>query len=174
MDFSLQKSIEVLERTPVVIKDLLENISDDWSISNEGRETWSPYDIVGHLIHGDNTDWMNRVEIILSVGNVKNFKPFDRFAQFKESKGKTLNSLLDEFAMLRNNNLDKLKSKKITEIDLDKTGIHPSFGEVTLRQLLLSAWTVHDLNHIAQISRVMAHQYKDQVGPWIEYLRILQ
>ena len=173
MDFSLQKSIEVLERTPVVIKDLLENISDDWSISNEGGETWSPYDIVGHLIHGDNTDWMNRVEIILSVGNVKNFKPFDRFAQFKENKGKTLNSLLDEFAMLRNNNLDKLKSKKITEIDLDKTGIHPSFGEVTLRQLL-SAWTVHDLNHIAQISRVMAHQYKDSVGPWIEYLRILK
>jgi len=173
MDFSLLKSIDVLERTPVVIKDLLENISDDWSISNEGGETWSPYDIVGHLIHGDSTDWMNRVEIILSDGNGKNFKSFDRFAQFKESKGKTLNILLHEFAMLRKNNLDKLKSKKIREIDLDKTGIHPVFGEVTLRQLL-STWTVHDLNHIAQISRVMAHQYKVEVGPWIEYLRILK
>ena len=163
MDFSLQKSIEVLERTPVVIKDLLENISDDWSISNEGRETWSPYDIVGHLIHGDNTDWMNRVEIILSVGNVKNFKPFDRFAQFKESKGKTLNSLLDEFAMLRNNNLDKLKSKKITANRFGQNRYSSFVRRSYITPASICQWTVHDLNHIAQISRVMAHQYKDQV-----------
>lgn len=177
MDFSLEKSIEILERTPTVLKDLLDNISDDWSMNNEGKkgdeETWSPYDVLGHLIHGESGDWLERTDIILSEGENKNFKPFDRFAQFEESKGKSLKDLLGEFMMLRIMNLEKLKAKNITEADLDKKGIHPAFGEVTLRQLL-STWAVHDLNHLAQITRVMAYQYKDNVGPWKEYLRILK
>lgn len=173
MNFSLDKSIEILERTPTVLKELLNNISDDWSMNNEGGESWTPYDVLGHLIHGETGDWLERTDIILSDGGNKNFKPFDRFAQFEESKGKSLKDLLGEFMMLRIMNLEKLKAKNITEADLDKKGIHPAFGEVTLRQLL-STWAVHDLNHTAQIIRVMAYQYKDNVGPWSEYLRILK
>lgn len=173
MNFSLEKSLEILERTPTAYKELLNGVSNEWCMTNEGGETWSPYDILGHLIHGETTDWMERIEIILSDKPEKNFKPFDRFAQFEESKGKSLKDLLGEFMMLRIMNLEKLKSKNITETDLDKTGIHPEFGEVTLRQLL-STWVVHDLNHLAQVARVMAYHYKDEVGPWKEYLRILK
>ncbi len=181
MNFSLDKSIEILERTPSVLKELLNNISDGWSMSNEGQKgddkgsemTWSPYDVLGHLIHGESGDWLERTGIILSDSPNKNFKSFDRFAQFEESKGKSLKDLLGEFMMLRIMNLEKLKAKNITEADLDKKGIHPVFGEVTLRQLL-STWAVHDLNHLAQIARVMAYQYKDNVGPWKEYLKILK
>ncbi|MBS1492333.1 MAG: DinB family protein [Bacteroidetes bacterium] len=177
MKFSLEKSIEILERAPSAYKELLNGVSDEWSKTNEGQKgdekSWSPYDVIGHLIHGEKGDWMNRIEIILSDGLDKNFKPFDRFAQFEESKGKSLKDLLGEFMMLRIMNLEKLKAKNITEADLDKKGIHPAFGEVTLRQLL-STWVVHDLNHLAQVTRVMANQYKDNVGPWSEYLRILK
>ena len=173
MNFSLEKSIEILERAPSAYKELLNGVSDEWSKTNEGGESWSPYDVLGHLIHGESGDWMNRIEIILSDNPDKNFKPFDRFAQFEESKGKSLKDLLGEFMMLRIMNLEKLKAKNITEADLDKKGIHPVFGEVTLRQLL-STWVVHDLNHLAQVTRVMAYQYKDNVGPWSEYLRILK
>jgi len=173
MNFSLDKSIEILERTPSAYKELLNGVSDEWSKTNEGGESWSPYDVLGHLIHGENGDWMNRIEIILSESPDKNFKPFDRIAQFEESKGKSLKDLLGEFMMLRIMNLEKLKAKNITEADLDKKGIHPVFGEVTLQQLL-STWVVHDLNHLAQVARVMAYQYKDEVGPWSEYLRILK
>lgn len=177
MNFSLQKAIEILERAPSAYKELLNGVSDDWSMTNEGQKgdenTWSPYDVLGHLIHGESGDWMNRIEVILSDNSDKNFKPFDRFAQFEESKGKSLKDLLGEFMMLRIMNLEKLKAKNITEADLDKKGIHPVFGEVTLRQLL-STWVVHDMNHLAQVARVMAYQYKDNVGPWSEYLRILK
>jgi len=176
MKFSIEKSIEILERTPTVLKELLNGVSDDWSMQNEGmkgdEQTWSAYDVMGHLIHGESTDWMQRMEIILSEGENKNFESFDRFAQFEESKGKSLKDLLGEFMIWRIRNLEILKSKNLTEKDLDKKGIHPKFGEVTLRQLL-ATWTVHDLNHLAQISRIMAYQYKDDVGPWKEYLRIL-
>jgi hypothetical protein len=173
MNFSLERSIEILERTPTAYKELLNGVSDVWIMSNEGDGTWSPYDVLGHLIHGETTDWMERIEIILSDNPDKKFRSFDRFAQFEESKGKSLKDLLGEFMMLRIMNLEKLKAKNITETDLDKKGIHPVFGEVTLKQLL-STWVVHDLNHLAQVSRVMAHQYKDEVGPWKEYLRILK
>ncbi|HEX5168048.1 MAG TPA: DinB family protein, partial [Cyclobacteriaceae bacterium] len=149
------------------------NISSDWTAPNEGGQSWSAYDIVGHLIHGEKTDWIPRTEIILSDKQEKAFEPFDRFAQFEASKGKSLNQLLDEFRMLRKKNVEYLRSKNITKMDLEKKGIHPAFGEVTLSQLL-STWVVHDLNHISQVSRVMAKQYKEEVGPWIEYLRILQ
>ena len=173
MHLNLEKSIEILERTPTVLQTLLQNLSDDWILHNEGEETWSVYDVIGHLIHGEKTDWIPRTEIILSENPNKTFKPFDRFAQFELSKGKTLSQLLDEFTILRKKNIEVLRSKKITENDLNKKGVHPTFGEVTLSQLL-STWAVHDLNHIAQIVRVMAKQYKEDVGPWIEYLRILQ
>ena len=173
MNFNLARSIEILERTPDVLIAMLQNVSGDWTSNNEGKETWSAYDIVGHLIHGEKTDWIPRMEIILSGQVVKTFEPFDRSAQFHESKGKSLTELLDEFKRLRQRNIEHLRSKKLTDKSIEEKGIHPAFGEVTLSQLL-STWTVHDLNHIAQISRVMARQYKAEVGPWIEYLKILQ
>lgn len=173
MDFTLNKSIDILERTPKVLELMLKNLSDEWTMKNEGEETWSPYDILGHLIHGEQTDWITRTKIILNDSGDKAFKPFDRFAQFKESKGKSLTGLLEEFKEERNKNLKFLKRLNLSEEDLDRTGIHPKFGEVTMRQLL-AAWTIHDLNHIAQIARVMSKQYKEAVGPWVEYLSILQ
>ena len=172
MEFDLNKTFEVLERTPGVLEELLSDLSEDWVMNNEGPDTWSPYDIVGHLIHGEHTDWMGRLDIILNKED-KKFVPFDRFAQFKESEGKDLQQLLAEFKELRNSNLQKLKALKLTDAELDNTGIHPAFGEVTLRQLL-STWTIHDLTHIAQITRVMAKQYKEAIGPWLTYFRVLQ
>lgn len=173
MNFNFQKTIEILERTPSVLDALLLNMSPEWTNCNEGADTWSAYDIVGHLIYGEKTDWMPRTKIILSNSiDDKQFVPFDRFAQFTESKGKSLGQLLDEFKSLRTKNLNTLRAMKLTDNDLNKTGIHPAFGEVTLRQLL-STWAVHDLNHLAQAARVMAKHYKADVGPWVEYLRIL-
>lgn len=173
MTFNLENSIEILERTPLILETQLSGLSDVWTNCNEGEETWSVFDVVGHLIHGEQTDWIARLEIILSEEADKNFKPFDRFAMFEESKGKSLNQLLEEFKLLRQKNLNILKSKNITEKDLNKTGIHPVFGAVTLSQLL-SCWMVHDLDHLAQINRIMAKQYKQEVGPWIEFLKILK
>lgn len=172
MNFKLVSAIEVLERTPLVIEEMLKGLSADWVMNNEGPDTWSPYDVVGHLIHGEKTDWVPRMEIILSNTNDKKFEPFDRFAQLKNSKGKTLQQLIDEFKELRKNGVETLKLRKLKEQDLDKTGIHPEFGVVTLRQLL-STWVVHDLGHIAQIARVMAKQYKNETGPWRAYISIL-
>jgi len=173
MNFNISKSIEILERTPDVLIAMLHAISTDWTTTNEGGETWSVYDVVGHLIEGEKTDWIPRLEIILSKKKDKTFEPFNRFAQFEESKGNSLEQLLEEFKQLRKKNIDLLRSKKLTENRGQEKGIHPVFGEVTLAQLL-STWTVHDLNHISQIARVMAKQYKTEVGPWVEYLRILQ
>lgn len=172
MEFDINKTIEVLERTPRVLDTLLSGLTDEWTMNNEGDDTWSPYDIVGHLIHGEHTDWMGRLEVILNKED-KKFIPFDREAMFRESEGKNLQQLLSKFKQLREINLQRLKDLELSEADLNKTGIHPAFGEVTLRQLL-STWTVHDLTHIAQITRVMAMQYKEAIGPWIEYFRVLQ
>jgi hypothetical protein len=171
--FTIEKSIEILARTPDVLISMLRDISSEWTSNNEGADTWSPYDIIGHLIHGEKTDWIPRAEIILSEKQDKTFESFDRFAQFEASKGKSLAQLLNDFKILREKNIERLRSWKISNSDLQKKGIHPAFGEVTLAQLL-STWVVHDLNHIAQVSRVMAKQLKKEVGPWIEYLRILQ
>lgn len=172
MEFNLSKSIEILDRAPQVLTTFLTGLSDEWIHNNEGEETWSPYDVIGHLIHGEKTDWLVRVNLILSDKEDKTFAPFDRFAQFEESKGKSISELLNEFKELRAKNLSELKSKNITPGDLGKTGIHPTFGNVTLEQLL-STWVAHDLGHIAQIARVMAKQYKDEVGPWREFLPVL-
>ncbi|HKO82443.1 MAG TPA: DinB family protein [Chitinophagaceae bacterium] len=172
MHFKLDKSHEILERTPVVLKTLLSGISDEWYMNNEGPETFSPYDVIGHLIHGEKTDWRDRATMILEHGESKTFIPYDRFAQFEQSKGKSLQQLLKEFEELRTANLKWLYSLKLTEADLDKKGMHPGLGQVTLRQLL-STWVIHDLTHIAQVARVMAKQYKEEMGPWVEYFRIM-
>jgi DinB superfamily len=172
MKFDLDRSYEILERTPSVLNSLLAGLSDDWTLNNEGPDTFSPYDVVGHLVHGEKTDWPDRIAMILEYGTTKEFIPYDRFAMIEESKGKTLEILLDEFKSLRNQKMQWLRSLKLTETDLDKKGIHPTFGEVTLRQLL-STWVVHDLTHIAQITRVMAKQYKEEIGPWVDFFRIM-
>lgn len=172
MKFSLDKSYEILERTPSVLRTLLTGLSDDWIMNNEGPETFSPYDVIGHLIHGEKTDWRDRTIMILEHGTAKSFVPFDRFAQFEASKGKSLTTLLDEFEKIRATNLAWLKSLNLTEEDFDKMGSHPSLGQVTLHQLL-STWVIHDLTHIAQVTRVMAKQYKDEIGPWLEFFRIM-
>jgi uncharacterized damage-inducible protein DinB len=173
MNFTVEKSIELLERTPAILDTLLRGVSADWTENNEGGETWSAFDVLGHLVHGEKTDWIPRLEIILANGQERTFEPFDRFAQFEESKGKTLGELLDEFKSLRQKNIGVLRSKKLTGEVFEKRGFHPALGEVTLAQLL-ATWTVHDLDHLAQISRVMAKQYKEAVGPWAEYLGILK
>jgi len=170
--YNLAESIEILSRTPVVLESLLQDMPASWAMNNEGKDTFSPFDVIGHLLHGEKADWVPRMEIILSDKIDKTFEPYDRFAQFRESEGKTLNQLLAEFKTCRSHNLKILRSKNLKEKDLLKTGTHPSFGSVTLQQLL-STWTVHDLSHIAQITRVMCKQYKEEVGPWINYLPIL-
>ena len=172
MKYKVNEAIRILERTPLVLKSLLSELDDSWIFNNEGAETWSPFDIVGHLIHGEKTDWLPRIKIILS-DNDKHFHAFDRFAQFEKSKGKTINELLSEFKILRIENIKLLQSFNISETDLEKTGIHPEFGLVTLRQHL-STWVVHDLTHLSQITRVMAKQYKPETGPWIKYFPKLE
>ncbi len=173
MKFSIDKSIEILQRTPDTLDAMLANVSSEWTTGNEGEGTWSVYDIVGHLIYGEKTDWIPRMEIILSKKSDKDFQPFDRNTQFRENQGKSLEDLLKEFRRLRKKNVQFLRSRKLTKNHLSQKGIHPTFGEVTLSQLL-AAWTVHDLSHLAQISRVMAKQYKVEVGPWTEFLKILR
>lgn len=173
MQFSLEKSLELLERTPDVLIRLTEGLSPEWTLTNEGPDTWSVFDVVGHLIHGENTDWVPRAEIILSANPDKHFPPFDRFAQAELSKGKDLTQLLRDFKIARTDSLRRLNDLHIADQDLTKTGIHPSLGEVTLAQLL-STWVVHDLDHISQIARVMARQYQSETGPWIAYLKILR
>ena len=172
MKYSLEKSYEILDRTPRVLKALLSNLNDDWTMKNEGPETFSPYDVVGHLIHGEKTDWVVRAKIILEHGKEKPFTPWNRFAQYEESKGKKLGQLLDEFEVVRRENMRWFKGMNLSEADLHRKGIHPKLGEVTLRNLL-ATWVVHDLTHVAQITRVMAKQYKEEMGPWPEFFRIL-
>ncbi len=173
MKYTTKEAIEILERTPAVVKALLTNLSDEWILNNEGPETFSTYDVIGHLIHGEKTDWPVRTKIILEFGTSKPFDPYDRFAQYEESQGKSLQQLLNQFEAVRKDNVAWLKSLNLTEKDLDKKGMHPKLGEVTLRNLL-STWVVHDLTHIAQMTRVMAKQYKEEMGPWPEFFRILE
>ena len=171
MEFLIDEALPVLERTPFVVSQLLKNLPDCWIYQNEGGDTWTAYDVVGHYIHGEKTDWIPRMKIILGEGD-KHFVPFNRFAQFKDSKGKSLNQLLEEFAGLRKKNIQELRAIILDEEMLDRKGIHPQFGEVSLRELL-SSWVVHDLTHINQIARIMAKQYEEAVGPWKAYMGIL-
>ncbi len=173
MTFDLQQSIHLLKRTPSILNKLLIDLPYDWLHNNEGEDTWSPYDVVGHLIHGEKTDWVVRAKIILSNTKDKTFHPFDRFAQLNNTNEPSIEVLLNEFKLLREQNLNELQNLAIQKKDLIKKGIHPELGEVNLQQLL-ACWVVHDLGHIAQISRVMAKQYTTEVGPWKAYLGILK
>jgi len=172
MDFDLSHGLAVLERTPRALHSMLNGIGPEWADATEGPDTWSPYVIVGHLIHGERTDWIPRAQIILAQGENRVFAPYDRFAQFHESQGKSLADLLDEFARLRTASLSTMSGWRLTDEQLALEGEHPAFGAVSLRQLLAS-WVAHDLGHIAQIARVMAKQYRDAVGPWRAYLPVL-
>ena len=172
MKFNINLAMQILERTPHVVDAMLRNLDDQWTMSNEGGDSWSAYDVVGHYIHGERTDWLSRAQIMISDREDKHFTPFDRFAQFTESQGKSLSDLLHEFKKLREDNLRELKKIEFSDDVLSRIGIHPKFGEVTLEQLL-SAWVVHDLTHIHQLSRVLAKQYDEAVGPWKEFLGVL-
>lgn len=173
MKYTVAQAQEILERTPVILYSLLQGLSDDWIMHNEGPDTFSPYDVVGHMLHGEITDWTERVKRILEYGDTKPFDSFDRFAMYEESKGKSMYQLLNEFEQLRKENMIWFRSLNLTETDLKRKGMHPKLGEVTLANLL-STWVVHDLTHIAQITRVMAKQYKEELGPWVEFFRILE
>ena len=178
MNFDIEHSIEILSSTPGTLRSLLGGLSEVWTApagqnpGDEGAKAWQPFDVLGHLIHGEETDWIPRARIILEMDENKTFVPFDRFAQFEKSKGKSLEDLLNEFQRLRGANLETLRSWALTNSDLDLEGMHPELGRVTLRQLL-ATWVVHDLNHIRQIVTAMARNYETEVGVWKAYLSIL-
>lgn len=173
MEFQLTQAIAVLERTPKAFDALLRGLPEAWLRSTEGPETWSPFDVVGHLIHGERTDWMPRLRIILDHGDARPFEAFDRFAQKEASSGKTMEELLDAFAALRRENLGALRTLGLRPGDMERRGRHPALGSVTLGQLL-ATWVAHDMTHLAQVSRVMAKQYAEAVGPWSAYLSVLR
>jgi DinB superfamily len=172
MEHNLQQTIILLSHTPVALNAFLRDLPETWTRSNEGNKTWSAYDVVGHLIHGERTDWMPRAKMILEHGESRAFETFDRLAQERESKGKSLSQLLEEFARLRAGNLVELRCMNLSASDLQKKGKHPQLGVVTLSQLL-ATWAVHDLTHLHQVSRIMAYQYRETVGPWQAYLGVL-
>ena len=172
MSFDLTEGVAVLERTPRVLRHMLDGLPSVWTNADEGPETWSPYVIIGHLIHGERADWIPRARIILAQSGDRRFVPFDRLAQFRESEGKSLAALLDEFASLRAESLRTLAGWRLDDAQLALEGEHPAFGTVTLRQLL-ATWVAHDLGHIAQTARVMAKQYREAVGPWRAYLPVM-
>lgn len=163
----------VLQRTPATLDAMLRDLPEAWTMATEGPGTWSPYVVIGHLIHGEIADWMPRLNVILEHGPNRPFDPFDREAQFNESDRKSLPTLLDEFNTLRRDNLERLRALNLQPAQLELKGTHPALGPVTVRQLL-ATWTAHDLAHIVQISRVMAKRYKEHVGPWAEYLSVMK
>jgi hypothetical protein len=171
MTLELERTIASLARIPAVLDALLRDLPEPWR--NEGAHTWSTFDVVGHLVHGERTDWIQRARIVLQFGQTRPFEPFDRMSFLRDSQGKSLAQLLDEFARLRSENLDQLRALHLQPEDLDRCGRHPALGEVTLSQLL-ATWAAHDLTHLHQISRILAHQYRDAVGPWSQYLGVLQ
>lgn len=173
MDFDLSHARPILERTPVVLRALLSGLPSPWVMTNEGKDGWSPYDVVGHLLQGEATDWMTRVDLIMAKGDAETFKPFDRTAMMENSKGKSLEQLLDAFETARADSLRRLDAYKLTAADLSRVGKHPAFGRVTLGQLL-ATWVAHDLGHLVQVARTMGGQYREAVGPWTEYLSNIQ
>jgi DinB superfamily len=173
MEHNLPQTMLLLARTPATLNAFLRDLPETWTLQNEGENTWSAFDVVGHLIHCERTDWMPRARTVLQFGESQTFGPFDRWGHVRESQGKSLEQLLDEFAHFRSENLDELRALNLQQQDLERRGRHPALGVVTLSELL-ATWAVHDLTHLHQISRVMAHQYRDAVGPWSEYLGVLQ
>ena len=172
MEFDLESAQEILRRTPRILDAWLRDLPDPWVRLNEGDKTWSAFDVLGHLIHGEEADWIPRARVILQHGTGQAFEPFDRFAQFKLSEGKSVSQLLDMFARLRERSLVDLAEMRLTPELLDKEGLHPALGVVTLKQLL-STWVAHDLDHLVQTARVMAKGYTEAVGPWRAYLGVL-
>ncbi len=172
-EFNLAETVAILTRTPAALDALLRELPDVWVRGTEGEGTWSAFDIVGHLVSGERSDWLPRVRILLEHGEARPFPPFDRLAQFQASQGKTLPQLLTDFACLRSENLEALQALNLQPEDMNRRGTHPALGVVTLSQLL-ATWAVHDLTHLHQLSRVMAHPYRDLVGPWSAYLGVLQ
>ena len=173
MKHSLQHTISLLAHTPAALDALLRDLPETWTLRNEGEDTWSAFDVIGHLIHGERTDWMPKARMVLQSGEAETFEPFDRWGHVRECQGKSLGQLLDEFARLRSENLDELRALNLRQGDLELRGRHPALGIVTLSELL-ATWTVHDLTHLHQISRVMAHQYREAVGPWNGSLGVLR
>ncbi len=173
MEHDLQNTLSLLTRTPGALNALLRDLPEMWTSRNEGENTWSAFDVVGHLIHAERTDWMPRVRMVLQFGEAQAFAPFDRWGMARETQGKSLGQLLDEFAHLRSENLGQLRALHLQRADLQLRGRHPALGVVTLSELL-ATWATHDLTHLHQISRVMAHQYREAVGPWSAYLGVLQ
>ena len=173
MEHNLEQTISLLSRTPAALNALLRELPEMWTLRNEGEDTWNVFDVVGHLVHAERADWMPRARRVLQFGETRAFEPFDRLGQVRESQGKSLGQLLDEFAQLRSENLGELRGLNLSQGDLARGGRHPAFGAVTLSQLL-ATWAAHDLTHLHQISRVMAHQYREAVGPWRGYLGVLQ
>ena len=173
MEHNLAQTIALLARTPAALNALLRDLPETWTLQNEGEDTWSAFDVVGHLIHGERTDWMPRAKMVLQFGETKTFEAFDRLGHVGESQGKSVGQLIDEFARLRSENLDQLRALNLRQEDLKRRGRHPALGAVTLSELL-AAWATHDLTHLHQISRIMAHQYREAVGPWSAYLGVLQ
>jgi DinB superfamily len=171
--FNLNDTISLLARTPAALDAFLRDLPETWTLRNEGEKTWSAFDIVGHLIHGERTDWIPRAKMILQFGESRPFERFDRLAQTRESQGKSLGALLTEFAHLRSTNLAELRALNLQPADLQRRGLHPALGVVTLSELL-ATWAAHDLTHLHQIARVMAHQYREAVGPWTAYLGVMQ
>ncbi|HYI10266.1 MAG TPA: DinB family protein [Thermoanaerobaculia bacterium] len=173
MKHDLEHTIALLTRTPAALKALLRGLPELWTHRTEGENSWSVFEVVGHLIHGERTDWIPRSRMVLQFGESKAFEPFDRLGHVREIEGKSLDDLLDEFARIRSDNLEQLRRFNLQESDLARRGVHPAFGAVTLSELL-ATWAAHDLSHLHQITRVMAHQYREAVGPWSEYLGVLQ
>ena len=173
MDFRFDEALPVLQRTPAVLRALLLDLPDPWISANEGSGTWTPFDVIGHLIHGERTDWVPRVEHILQHGGTRPFAAFDREAMFTNSKGRSLTELLDTFGQLRTGSLNRLAALGLTDADLARHGRHPEFGAVTMAQHL-ATWVAHDMSHVSQVVRVMAHRYSTAVGPWRAYLSILR
>jgi hypothetical protein len=172
MEPDLQQTISLLTRTPAALNALLRDLPETWTFRNEGEKTWSAFDVVGHLIHAERTDWIPRVKMVLEFGETQAFVPFNRGGHAREVQGKSLGQLLDEFARVRSENLDQLRALHLQQEDMARRGRHPALGVVTLSQLL-ATWAAHDLTHLHQISRVMAHQYREAVGPWSRYLGVL-
>jgi hypothetical protein len=172
MEPNFSDTMSLLARTPATLNALLRDLPETWTNRNEGPNTWSPFDIVGHLIHGELTDWMPRARMILQYGDTRAFEPFDRLAQERESKGKSLAQLLDQFARLRSDNLNQLSALNLQPKDFDRRGRHPALGPVTLSELL-STWAAHDLTHLHQLSRVMAYRCRESVGPWTKFLGVM-
>lgn len=170
--FALDDALALLTRTPATLDTLLRGLPEWWTHASEGPNTWSAFDVIGHLIHGEDTDWIPRVKIVLEHGESRTFDKFNREAQFEPSPPQTLEARLDQFAALRRHNLRALTTLQLRDADLDRTGRHPAFGVVTMRQLL-ATWVAHDLDHVMQVARVLGRQYGNDVGPWRAYLRVI-